>query len=390
MFKTAKPIGSSFRAAAGRPTGASVGSRLLALLIGASAWAPTFAEPATDTEAAAPLTVAVLGFEAVGAAAPGWTVPPPGAPQAATPPPAGGEGLSVLMNDVLQAMVSGQGDLALVDRAELNRTLDEQAVNLSGVTDTQRAVAIGRVVGAQLLVTGKAFELGESRIVTAKVIGSETTLTRSVMVRATLDEPLDAMVFEAAEKMVELLNQHGRELVAGAAPQDPIPALVAALKKRDDLPVMAVVIPEEHIRAPVRIAVGTLVVPDPAVETELKSILIDAGVDVRDVKDNALADWVNDFESGAGTAWPRSLEGVDWVIVGEAFSQGAGVMGQLQFASARAEINVIQRKDGRIVRADRVTTRGVDLAEQIAGKTALEKAGRQLAQGLLRQMIEAP
>ena len=153
---------------------------------------------------------------------------------------------------------------------------------------------------------------------------------------------------------------------------------------------MAVVIPEEHIRAPVRIAVGTLVVPDPAVETELKSILIDAGVDVRDVQDNALADWVNDFESGAGTAWPRSLEGVDWVIVGEAFSQGAGVMGQLQFASARAEINVIQRKDGRIVRADRVTTRGVDLAEQIAGKTALEKAGRQLAQGLLRQMIEAP
>ena len=81
---------------------------------------------------------------------------------------------------------------------------------------------------------------------------------------------------------------------------------------------------------------------------------------------------------------------MDWVIVGEAFSQGAGVMGQLQFASARAEINVIQRKDGRIVRADRVTTRGVDLAEQIAGKTALEKAGRQLAQGLLRQMIEAP
>ena len=47
----------------------------------------------------------------------------------------------------------------------------------------------------------------------------------------------------------------------------------------------------------------------------------------------------------------------------EAFSEGAGIMGRLRFASARAEINVMQRRDGRIVRADRVTTRGVDLAK---------------------------
>lgn len=89
------------------------------------------------------------------------------------------------------------------------------------------------------------------------------------------------------------------------------------------------------------------------------------------------------FELGASR-----MEGVEWIVVGEAFSEGAGGIGQLPFASARTVTNVIQRKDGRIMRADRVTTRGVDLAEQVAGKTALQKAGRQLSEGLLRKFLE--
>ena len=65
-------------------------------------------------------------------------------------------------------------------------------------------------------------------------------------------------------------------------------------------------------------------------------------------------------------------------------------MGRLRFASARAEVNVIRRRDGRIVLADRATTRGVDLAEQVAGKTALQKAGRRLAASLLRALADPP
>ncbi|BAM04646.1 CsgG/HfaB family protein [Phycisphaera mikurensis] len=343
----------------------------IALVCVCSLAGPAVASSAADAAdaAGAPLTVAVLGFEAVGGAE-----------------PAGGAGLSELMNDVLEAMLSGEDGLSLVDRTRLDRTVAEQAVSRSGVTDTAQAVAIGRVVGARLLVTGRAFELGESRVVTAKVIGTETTRTRSVMVRESLDTPLDEMVFEAAERMVALLGEHGRELVAGEVPRDPVPGLVATLRERGGTPVMAVVIPEEHVRGPA----PAPAVPDPAVETEIKKVLIDAGVDVRDLKDNALADWVRAYDRGDEPSWPRSLEGVDWVVVGEGFSEGAGAMGRLRFANARAEINVVRREDGRIVLADRVTTRGVDLAEQVAGKSALQKAGRRLVEGLLRRLIEEP
>lgn len=360
---------------------------LLGSMVGEASAETVQTGEAQAATAAAPVTVAVLGFEATGGLA----------------DPAGA-GLSDLMSEVLEAMLSGQEGVSVVNRSALGSALAEQAVNLGATTDPARAVAIGHVVGAKLLVTGRAFELGESRVVTARVIGTETTRTRSVMVRNSLDTPLDAMVFQAAEEMVALLAEHASELVAQAPAEDPIPALVAKLTAElaarpsaASPPVVAVIIPEEHVRGPVTVAELALaagvvpgVVPDPAVETEIKKVLIDAGVVVRDLQGNALADWIEGFEAGGSTSWPRSLEGVDLVVVGEGFSEGAGSMGRLRFASARAEINVVQRSDGRIVLADRVTTRGVDLAEQVAGKTALEKAGRHLAAELLRFLIDRP
>lgn len=316
-------------------------------------------QPPMEVQAGQPLTLAVLGFEA-----PGDT----------------DGGTASMINDTIEVLLSAEGRFQIVDRSSIEKTLQEQAVNLSGVTDTNEAINIGRVTGAKILVTGKAFELGESRIVTAKLIGSETTKVKAVMAQGELDVPLDKLVFEAAQKLVAELNRSGHNLVASPMPPDPIPGLIAQLKGVK-LPVTAIVIPEEHRRATQPIAP-----PDPAVETELKKLLIQAGGEVRDVKDNALADWVRQYEEGENPAWPRTLEGVEVVIIGEAFSESAGRMGQLQLASARAEINLITRKQGRVIHADRSTTRAVDLAEEVAGKTALEKAGRVLGERVLRLM----
>lgn len=317
------------------------------------------AEPAEPTPPS--ITVAVLGVET---------------------PSGEGDQIGRLIAEMVEVILSGEDRFELVNRSDLAATLEEQGINLAGVTDTTQATQIGRVVGAKLLVTGKAFELGESRVVTAKVIGSETTRIKAVMARGKLDDPLDALVFEVAQKLGDAIREHGSGLVASEEVHDPIPALIEQLKGKP-LPVFAIVIPEEHRRR-----LQPIDPPDPAVETELKKLLIDAGVDVRDLKDNALADWVTQYEQGENPAWPRTLEGVDVVIVGEAFSESAGTMGSLRLASARAEINCIARENGRIIHADRVTTRGVDLAEEIAGKTALEKAGRVLAERLLAKLAK--
>jgi hypothetical protein len=127
---------------------------------------------------------------------------------------------------------------------------------------------------------------------------------------------------------------------------------------------------------------------DPAVETEVKKLLRDCGFEIVDVENNALADWARSANKLDGAHWPKSLQNADMVITGEAFSEFAARIGNLVSCLARAEINVISRKDGKIVLADRETTRAVDLAENIAGKKALEKAGRALGVRVLEHFAQ--
>ncbi len=168
---------------------------------------------------------------------------------------------------------------------------------------------------------------------------------------------------------------------ATETPVDPLPALQKVLKGRK-LPTVAVVVPEEHIG---RTAVA---MADPAVETEIKRLLLTCGVKIKDLKQNELADWTRDVGQDAAEPWPRSLTGVDLVVTGEAFSEFTAQMGNLISCSARAEMNVISRKDGRIVQTDRVTTRAVDLAQNTAGRMALQKAGRVMAIRVLQYLVE--
>ncbi|MEO1237406.1 MAG: CsgG/HfaB family protein [Planctomycetota bacterium] len=286
--------------------------------------------------------------------------------------------------DLVTVLLSADRGFRLVDRQTLDRVLDEQALSGTGLVDTQRAIEVGNLVGAQIIVAGRVFELGRSRMMTAKLIGTETTLIEGVIERAPLGTPSDEMVLALGEQIVGLLAERGHTLVARPTPPDPTDAMIRTLAGRD-LPTFAVLVTEEDLTPA---AAASAEPPDPAVETDLKSVLARAGVDVRDVPANDLAEWAQAEAWTDPKAWPRTLDGVDYVLTGKAFSEPTGRMRQLHLAGARAEINVIQRRDGRIVLAAAETTRGVDLSPGLAGKNALEAAGRNLSIRLLAHLIE--
>jgi len=285
--------------------------------------------------------------------------------------------------DTLTAILSGEPGFALVERATLRQSLQEHELNLSGLVKSQQAVKIGKLIGARILVTGRAFALGKQLLVMAKVIGTETGLVEGVLVKGKAEADIGGLVLQLGEKLAEKLRKSGPKLVAqDDAARDPLPALKAQLAKKK-LPVVAVIIKEEHV-APVRIEIV-----DPAVETEVKLLLRQCGFKIQDVKQNELADWARNQKKEDPGTWPRGLSEVDFVITGEAFSEFAARIGNLRSCLARAEVNMISRKDGKIVAADRATTRAVDLAENVAGKTALQKAGRALAMRMLRYFAKS-
>ena len=73
------------------------------------------------------------------------------------------------IGEVLTVMLSGESGFRLVDRAVLAQTLQEQELNLSGVVDTSQAIKIGKLIGARILVVGKAFTLGKQLMITAGI-----------------------------------------------------------------------------------------------------------------------------------------------------------------------------------------------------------------------------
>ena len=284
----------------------------------------------------------------------------------------------------LTAMLSGESGITLVERQSLAQVLREHELNLTGLVTDDQAIKVGKLVGARLTVTGLAFRLGKDMFLTAKIIGTETSLIEGVMVKdGTTD--MGELTVKLSEKLAAKIHESGPRLVAGSEEElDPLPGLKKKLAGRK-LPVVAVIVREQHHAAPAPVAQRPI---DPAVETEIKKMLIDAGFTVQDVPQNEITSLAKGWNAKEVKSWPQGLAKVDVLIAGEAFSEFAARIGNIVSCSARAEVNVVNRGDGKIAVADRTTVRAADLSEQIAGKKALQIAGRTLGIRLLEHFVE--
>ncbi len=259
------------------------------------------------------------------------------------------------VTDLMFANLVTNPELFLVDREDLDTVLKEQELSLSGAVKTEEAVQVGQLTGAKVLVTGSVMQVGSSRYVIAKIIGTETSRVLGASVKGLVSDELDGLVVQLAEKVGETISGKAGELVARQLSRED---RIAALKKQlgeGKLPALSISIPEQHV--------GQATV-DPAAETEISMFATESGFQVFDTK-------------SGGTA--KS----DVLIQGEAFSEFAGRRGNLVSVKARLEVKAVDRATGRILASDRQVTVSVDLAEQIAAKTALQEAGARIAERLL-------
>lgn len=312
---------------------------LLALLV-----QPCFADPQTKVDLAertapaavstARLTVAILDFQATTA----------GSPE-----------LGKQISETLIATLSGEPGYSLVDRSSLSHTLQEHELNLSGLVNADEAAKIGKLVGAKILITGKVFALDKQMFITAKLIGVETSLVEGVIVKAEKDAEIGTLVMQLAERLAKRIPEVGPKLIAAdELVFDPVPALKKKLAGRK-LPKISVQVTEHHT------AEARAARVDPAVDTEIRQLLIQCGFTVVD-----------------GDAMDQAKSGVEVTVTGEAFSEFAARIGNLYSCTDRVEIKVTNTADKTLRVSDRDSNRAVDLAENLAAKSALQKSGRVL------------
>ena len=283
------------------------------------------------------------------------------------------------ISDIITARLSMYDQFQFVERKKLNDILNEYKLNLTGAVDSEQAVRIGKLVGAKIMIFGKAFPVDKDLYIVAKIIGTETGIVKGVMAKGKLESELSDILDQLVEKLSETMEQKASELLPK---NEQYENKIERLKKQfagKALPKIAVVIPEVHVNRDII---------DPAAQTEIRKVFRTAGFEIIEVEGKALSGWARAFMDDEHQAVPALLNDADIIIAGEAFSEFASRMNDLYCCTARLEINVIRQEDSRIIFSDSSTQRGIDLSEFIAGKNALQAAGHDLGIKVLEVMAE--
>jgi TolB-like protein len=282
-----------------------------------------------------------------------------------------------MLAEILSARLAGEGDFIVVERQAIEKVLDEHKLALSGLISPDQAATFGQLTGAQLLVTGRVIVSGDQQYIVSKVISVRTGQLKGFFLSLPKDTPFADIVDRVGEKLGVSLADWAGPLTDDGNNAASLTEILTHLFEGKTAPVVAVQVAEQHI--------GPAVI-DPAVETELKHLLAEAGAEVRAIPrevSEEIASGVKDFPRLA-----RQLDGARYLIVGEAISENGGSIFGLSVAIARTELQIIDLSNGTVIVADRTTTRAPDLSENLAAKTALQKAGNELARRMLPAWIE--
>lgn len=268
------------------------------------------------------------------------------------------EDLGGQVADMVFAKLVVDPSLFLVDREEVERTLAEAELNLSGIVKPDEAIAVGQWTGARLIVTGSVFQVGETVYLVAKIIGSETSRVMGASAKGPAVDGIEGLADQLAGEVLRTIRQRSALLVAEPdATADRVVKLKRVLPD-SPRPTLHISIEERHVGE------ATL---DPAAETEMLLMCRELGFSVVDAQQG-------------------DTHQAEFLIRGEGVSEFARRHGNLISVKARLEVKVIERSTGKVVAADRQTRVMVDLVEQIAGKQALQQAAADIAERVLPKL----
>lgn len=268
------------------------------------------------------------------------------------------QGLGAKVATLVNANLSADPNLIIVERAELEKVLGEQELGLSGTVTADSAAKVGNLTGAKVLITGRVFKTDTEMFIVAKIIGTETSRVYGELVKGGVDADIGNLSESLAKKISADVAQKGETLIAKVESHED---RVAKIKKElgdKKRPVVSVKITEQHF--------GQHVI-DPAAQTEISLILQQCGFTLADDNSTNRA----------------SIE-----ITGEAFSELGMQKGNLKSCHARIEIKVREVASGNIISVDRQTSVAVDLAEHIAAKTALQNGAGELAERVIPKLTK--
>lgn len=266
------------------------------------------------------------------------------------------DGVGTDVSALLQVQLTTHSNAILVERAELNEILAEQELTLSEAVTPAQAAKVVQLTGAEVLISGRVFAVQNRIHLVAKVISASTSRVFGATAAYDKGKPLDEAVAKLGQDVAKILTEKSADLRGGPSLEETTIAKVKSLMENRKPGRVYVHIPETILQ---------VIVPDPAVQTEIARTLEKAGWQVVESADKA-----------------------DLVIRGEAFAETGMRRGNLWFTRSRLEFKVLSA-DGKTLKTDRVVCGNVDLTQAVAAKGALQKAGLLAAPAALEAWVES-
>ena len=281
--------------------------------------------------------------------------------------------MSQEIRQVLEQKLGDQG-LTLVDRSKLQDALRGAKLTMAGIADSDSAKQLGKVLNADYIVTSRLSELAGTLIVTCKAIDTETSQIISVGADAKKDQ-----IVEVLGKTSETLANKLKAARSAATASSKEVKLPAGAR-----PKVMLLFNEVHL---------TRHVPDPASETAFARFFLNNGFGMIDAAVSAaiqsdekqMAGLKTDLQALARIGLEKQA---DVIVLGEAFSElGATVEGFVT-CRARVEVKAVNTRTAALIVYDSAQAGAADIAEHVAGKSAIESAANQLAPRIASAIIE--
>ncbi len=260
---------------------------------------------------------------------------------------------------VLSADMSTSEHALMVEREEIDKVLNEQELGASGLVSADTAAKIGSLTGAQVLVTGRLFSVGNQYMIVAKIISTETSRVYGVTTTIPDLASLPQAAQDLSGKIDVVLASHRDVLVVPEETADQRLQRLRTILGQRPLPSVTVTITERDYTQPT---------VDPAAQTEMIMQLQELGFQIIDPD--------------------QSHKKADILITGEAFSELGARHGNLVSSRGRIEIKIVRASTHELLWTDRETQVGIDIGNRTAGKDALQKAADKLVERMLPKLTK--
>jgi len=239
--------------------------------------------------------------------------------------------------------------LQLVERERLDDLISEMGLSMTGIVDQEKAIKIGNMAGAKILVMGNYFELDNNLFINAKIIGTETSVLFAYTVKGSLKQDIQPLIEELVTQVSKIVYEKKNIIVAKEVREKSFEEKIVDVRAKlgvGKLPIINISINEKNLKRGVAFQVAA---------TETAYLLQKLGFEVYE-----------------------DLNKAEVKLEGSAFSEFGTRKGDLVSCKAGIDLKVLDLSTNRLLAVDREFATVVDIAEDVAASKALQKATQDL------------